>query len=111
MSFYIKPEEYFLTDFRRHGLLRHVARHRCECGKDCKDLAIELSQVFGGEMKGKRVMIQPHHEIMQGPRDRQITQMKIEQIPTRTIAAKYGLTVSRINQIIEKGLDRIWPTK
>jgi len=109
--FKIKPEEMFLNDFRKFGLLRHVARHKCQCGLEQKALALDLSRVFGGEIVAKNAKIQPFAEVTRKARDRQITQCGIDQMPIEKIANKYGLSTYQIRKIIDAGLDRKWRTK
>jgi hypothetical protein len=111
MSYRIRPEEMFLNDFRRHGLLRHVARYKCKCGAEQKALALELARVFGGDHSAKITKIQPFGEVTKKARDRQITQCGIDQLPIEQIALKYGLSTYRIREILDAGLDRKWPTK
>ena len=107
MSYKIKPEEMHLTDFKRFGLLRWVARHRCKCGKPQVALALELAQAYGGVLQS----IDKWEDITRPARNRQITQKGIALKPHKSLALKYGLGVKTISRIIRDGVNRKWPIK
>jgi len=107
MSYKIKPEEMHLTDFKRFGLLRWVARHRCKCGKPQFALALELAQAFGGVMQ----TIEKWVDITRPARNRKITRDGIALKPHKGLAVKYGVSAHHIKRIIRDGVNRKWPIK